>query len=628
MTFVDHLKGNQPEQKILEVAFGRHVVEGDLAKSIVTGSSPSHVVTVQHLLGDAVGKGWQGPVGVWFRGVNRPASKFKFHPGITAPAPDLKTFTADSSTDIISCTAHGLSDGDMFFVAGSDLAQPLVPDRIYYARDVTTNTLKAANSSGGFAIDITDNGSGTQQLWKNDADQGVDPVFTDDHPHSQTAWLRVECPSGSETGIPDIDTKENPPTGTTTIINCQLGDVYDDVGDVILTDQLLTNPADVIAFGLKELQRFPNSRIDFESLDTLRSKCNEQVTPDYTELPQGVGLTGSYYDGDAFDTLKSTRVDPVIEFDSSTGAPALDLNVDDFSVRWEGKIRPKYSQTYTFYLTHDNGGKLWVNGSLIIDQWGTTGEHSGTIALTADQFYTIKIEWNETGSSAECRLEWKSDSQLRQVVPQDRLYPKDVDINRFECHVAFTAPTTLDSFLRQVLFSCNGGYQDRNGKLSFFCIDDLTPVFAFDESNIVKNSFTFYPRFSQQEILSLPNRFEAKGRDLESRYLEEFDPPCYYDLADLQDTSGRVITEQVAVGNTRRWQVLSNLEHYAKLRTNPLVCEIEGMPQSLAVLPGDLVTVTHSIPGWIEKQFIVLEATDKSIDSGADNRIFKLLNWD
>ncbi len=85
MTFVDHLKGNRPEDLLLEVAFGRHVIAGDLAKSIVTGVDPTHIVKVQHLLGEAFGKGWSGVVGLWFRGTNRDSTKFKFYPGIMSP---------------------------------------------------------------------------------------------------------------------------------------------------------------------------------------------------------------------------------------------------------------------------------------------------------------------------------------------------------------------------------------------------------------------------------------------------------------------------------------------------------------------------------------------------------------
>lgn len=554
MTFVDHLKGTKQEDLFLEVAFGLHVIAGDLSKSIVTGSSPTHVVKIQQMLGDALGKGWKGVVGLWFRGINRDSTKYKFYPGIMSP------------------------------------------------------------------------GNG-------DSTQGIDSVFDQDTPHSNKTWIRVECPNGSETGIPDFDTKNNPPTGLVGIYECQLGDIYDENGDVIDSDVLLVNPADVIIFGLKEILRADNSRIDFESLDVLRGICDQTITPNYTTLlPQGVGLTGKYYDGTNFDTFKSKRVDPVIQFDSSSGAPALDINVDAFSVRWEGKIRPRYSQTYTFYINHDNGAKLWVNGSLIIDQWNdsgtaTPGEHSATIALTANQFYDIRLDWNEGGSVAYCKLEWQSTSQSREVVPQDRLYPKAEALPRFRTHVAFTERTTFDDFLRQVLFTCNGSYQDVNGKLTFFCFDELEPSFDFDESNIIKNTFNFYPRYTQQELLKLPNRFVADGRDLDSRYLEKFDPPLFYDVSELQEIAGRIIEETVSVGNVNRYQGLKNLEHYAKMRVAPVICEFEGMPQTYPVLQGDLVRITHPLAGWEEKQFLCLEATDKSIDDGADERIFKLLDW-
>jgi hypothetical protein len=198
---------------------------------------------------------------------------------------------------------------------------------------------------------------------------------------------------------------------------------------------------------------------------------------------------------------------------------------------------------------------------------------------------------------------------------------------RFECHASFITRTNFDQFLRSILFTCNGVYQDINGKLTFLCLDETTPSFDFDEGNIVKNTLKYYPRFTQQELLGLPNRYIADGRDLESRYLEKFDPQLFYDLPDLQDLAGRIIEETVAVGNTTRWQALKNLAHYAKLRTGSMVCEFEGMPQTLPVMEGDKANVTHSMPGWTDKEFLVLEATDKSIDSSADERIFKLLDW-
>lgn len=552
MPFVDHLKGNRPEDLVLEVAFGKHVIAGDLAKSVVSGTSPTHIVKIQQILGEAYGKGWQGPTGVWFRGTNRDSSKYTFHPGIQSPS-------------------------------------------------------------------------------NADATQGIDPVFPDDTPHSNTAWMTVECPNGSEVGIPDYDTKENPPTGFSGIFNCQLGDIYNSSGTVTSSGQLLTNPADVIAFGCKEIRRYPNSRIDWPSLDSLRNVCNSFETPDYTTLPQGVGLTGSYYDGTTFSTLKETRVDPVIQYADSTGAPALGLNPTSFSVRWEGKIKFKYSETYTMRLTHGDGGYLWINNlsTPLISQAGT-GVHTATFAATAGVWYDIKVEWVNAAGNSEITLGWSSTSQPLKTVPQECLIPKATAVPKFRTNLAFTARTNFDDFLRRVLFTCNGGYQDVGGKLRFFSYEDgaVSSVFAFNQTSIVKDTFKFYPRFSQQELLRLPNRYVADGRDLDSRYLEKFDPPLYYDIPSLQSIAGRVIEETVAIGNSTRWQALSNLAHYARLRTQPLVCEFDGMPQSLAVLPGDLVRVTHPIPNWTNKQFIAVEATDKSTDKAPDERYFKLINWD
>jgi hypothetical protein len=542
---VDHLKGVKTDDLIADMAFGRHVIAGDMSKSLFDGTK----VYVQHILGDALGKGWSGVEGLWFRGINRDSSKYKFHPGIMSP----------SNTDTV---------------------------------------------------------------------QGIDTIFDQDTPHSNLAWIRCECPNGSEVGIPDSDIQNNPPIGLSGIYKTQLGDIYDSTGAVTSSNQFITNPADVIAFGCMEIRRYATSRVDWSSLDQLRSFCNGTITPDYTTLPQGVGLTGSYYDGAAFTTLKSKRWDPVIEYDLSPGAPALDITATDFAVRFEGKIRFKYTETYTMFLTHNDSGKLWIQDltTPLIDQ-ASAGSHSATFAATADHYYDIKMEWTNAASDSQFMLEWQSATQGRQVVTQDRLYPKAEAIKRFETNIAFSQRTTFDQFLRSVLFTCNGGFQDIGGKLRFFSIDDTTSSFDFTEEDIIKNTFKFYPRFTQQELFNLPNRFVASGRDLNDRYMANFDPPLYYDLPELQSIAGRVIEETVIVGNMNRWQALNNLAFYAKQRTAPLVTEFEGMPATLPVLQGDLVTVTHSNAGWVNKAFLTTEATDKSIDTAADERIFKLVDW-
>jgi RHS repeat-associated protein len=116
------------------------------------------------------------------------------------------------------------------------------------------------------------------------------------------------------------------------------------------------------------------------------------------------------------------KVDSTINFNWGTGSPS-GLPINGFSIRWTGRVQPKYSETYTFYLDADDGVRLWVNNTLIIDSWSYAPERSGTIALTAGQTYDIKLEYCETGGNANIFMRWASHSQAKQIIPQSQLYP-------------------------------------------------------------------------------------------------------------------------------------------------------------------------------------------------------------
>ena len=70
-------------------------------------------------------------------------------------------FTA-AVTDIITATAHGLSEGDCIWVSSSTtLPAGLSASTNYYVRDITTNTFKVSATRGGAVVDVTDTGTGT-----------------------------------------------------------------------------------------------------------------------------------------------------------------------------------------------------------------------------------------------------------------------------------------------------------------------------------------------------------------------------------------------------------------------------------------------------------------------------------
>ena len=138
----------------------------------------------------------------------------------------------------------------------------------------------------------------------------------------------------------------------------------------------------------------------------------------------GNGLKAEYYDNKDFTNLKQTRTDPTVNFNWGRSSPDPSIGADTFSARWTGQVQSKYSETYNFYTTADDGVRLWVNDQLLIDKFvdQSATEYSGAIALVAGQKYDIKLEYYENSYDAVSRLSWSSSSQTKEIIPQSQLY--------------------------------------------------------------------------------------------------------------------------------------------------------------------------------------------------------------
>ncbi|MDR0415045.1 MAG: RICIN domain-containing protein [Prevotellaceae bacterium] len=138
----------------------------------------------------------------------------------------------------------------------------------------------------------------------------------------------------------------------------------------------------------------------------------------------GDGLTAEYYNGKGFNTMKARQIDTIVSFNWREGKIHPECDADNVSVRWQGKIEPRTTGEYTFYVNSDNGRRLWVNNQLIIDKWldDYDVEYSGVITLQAGRFYDVKLEYFESNGGAYCHLEWSSPRQPREIIPRSQLY--------------------------------------------------------------------------------------------------------------------------------------------------------------------------------------------------------------
>lgn len=160
-------------------------------------------------------------------------------------------------------------------------------------------------------------------------------------------------------------------------------------------------------------------------------------------ITNGAGLLGQYYNNMDFTAFVLQRTDATVNFDWGTGSPNAGIGADTFSVRWSGYVAPRFSQTYTFYTTSDDGVRLWINGQLVVESWidQSAITHSGTIALTADTLYEIQMDYYENSGGAVAKLLWSSPSQVQEPVPQARLYPPTPGVNRRPLAPIITQPS-------------------------------------------------------------------------------------------------------------------------------------------------------------------------------------------
>lgn len=146
----------------------------------------------------------------------------------------------------------------------------------------------------------------------------------------------------------------------------------------------------------------------------------------------GHGLAAAIYEGRPYlAKLIGHRTDAAIDFNWGMTAAVVPGASRIFSVRWSGKIQPRYSEVYTFVSQEDDGLKLWVDDRPLINDWDDhkLTARRASIRLEAGRKYEIRIEYfngpkhARSGlGHAEVHLRWSSPSQPLEIVPQSALY--------------------------------------------------------------------------------------------------------------------------------------------------------------------------------------------------------------
>ncbi|HVR44504.1 MAG TPA: PQQ-dependent sugar dehydrogenase [Thermoanaerobaculia bacterium] len=141
---------------------------------------------------------------------------------------------------------------------------------------------------------------------------------------------------------------------------------------------------------------------------------------------KGSGLRGDYFIGESLEGKPSlTRVDPRLDLDWDLGSPHPSLPADWFTVRWTGTLQALVTGEHRFHASSDDGIRVWIDGELIINDWGirSSTESLGAAWLEAGHHHSIRIEYLEAVGRASMKLLWSSPVHDAEPIPTSVLNP-------------------------------------------------------------------------------------------------------------------------------------------------------------------------------------------------------------
>ncbi|MGA2383279.1 MAG: glycoside hydrolase family 3 C-terminal domain-containing protein [Gemmatimonadales bacterium] len=141
------------------------------------------------------------------------------------------------------------------------------------------------------------------------------------------------------------------------------------------------------------------------------------VPPQYLKASEGGGrgLTVQFYNNMTLSGAPVlTRVDSAVGANWRDQPPAPGVNANQWSAKWTGSITAPATGEYTFSLTSDDGSRLFVGGTQVIDNWREQGATTETakVTLTAGQAVAIEVDYYQNGGGDTLGLGWRLPGQV------------------------------------------------------------------------------------------------------------------------------------------------------------------------------------------------------------------------
>lgn len=206
---------------------------------------------------------------------------------------------------------------------------------------------------------------------------------------------------------------------------------YDDVNGTINTPSSLPNAQNPLVVEVD--YRDPSLDSDMDNvidsvdvdddndgiLDINESDCNGEISYEFYDIsPNGNTV-------DNIPTSGALVIGTFASFDVDALQTLVDPgDRDRFSIRYQGSILIETADTYTFYTSSDDGSKLFIDGTEVVDNDGAHGvrERSGTLFLNAG-FHTLTVLFFERTGGEFLSVSYQSGTITKTQIPFSIIFP-------------------------------------------------------------------------------------------------------------------------------------------------------------------------------------------------------------
>lgn len=163
--------------------------------------------------------------------------------------------------------------------------------------------------------------------------------------------------------------------------------------------------------------------------------CNDGIPE---QMDNRGGLEATFFDNADLLGTGSTQIIPAIDYyrDKHGNGKLLPTSITStgnyFSARFNGRLYAPESGAYTISFKTDDGVRVWLNDSIIIDKYHKQGPVryiSPVLNLVKDHFYNLRIEYFQGKGKYNLQLFWERPGKTYSIIDPSYLYqPEKITI--------------------------------------------------------------------------------------------------------------------------------------------------------------------------------------------------------